>query len=148
MNKLTHSITQNILVPLNLHTLSKSNSLIYKSQAKQTRNELLLNDKIKRMYIGFEKIGLPIHGFTDYAFFLTRVFLPSEIPVISGKTWLHASILLITEKGYNICLEYGGYDGEDMIDKKKRVILLIIGLNIDMELDMLKWIIMIIKMKS
>ena len=62
---------------------------------------------------------MPIHTFTDIVFFPTRVFLPSEIPILSGKKWIHASILLRTSNDYSICVEYGAYDGEDMDVKKK-----------------------------
>ena len=131
MNKLTKSITQKILVPLNikshkedsiLHKIlsSSSGSFSYsKNGSGSSREDELLDDKIEKMYIGFEKIGLPIHGFTDIFFFPTRIFFPSGTPIISGKRWLHASILLLTSKGYSICVEYGGYDGEDMDDKDK-----------------------------
>ena len=120
MSSLTRSITQKILIPLNLQTLSTSgSSKIYSKNKDDSREDELLDDKIEKIYVGFEKIGLPIHGFTDHAFFITRIFLPSEIPIISGKKWLHASLLLKTKKGYSICVEYGGYDGEDMIDRDK-----------------------------
>lgn len=121
MSLLTRSITQKLLLPLNIQTLSSSGSLKYESEKTvDAREDELLDDRIEDIYIGFEKIGLPIHGFTDYAFFATRIFLPSEIPILSGKTWLHASLLLKTKKGYSICVEYGGYDGEDLIDKNKK----------------------------
>lgn len=120
MSGLTRSITQKILIPLNLQTLSSSGSLKYSSQNDASRDDQLLDDKIDYLYLGLEKIGLPIHGFTDHAFMITRIFLPSEIPIISGKSWVHASLLIKTLKGYSICVEYGAYDGEDMIDKEKR----------------------------
>lgn len=64
---------------------------------ERSREDLILDDEIVKMYLGFEKIGLPIHGFTDIAFFLPRIFLPSRTPVISGKRWYHASLLLETK---------------------------------------------------
>ena len=84
-----------------------------------TREDLILDDEIVKMYLGFEKIGLPIHGFTDIAFFLPRIFLPSRTPFISGKTWYHASLLLETKNDYSIVVEYGGYNGDDIKDKKR-----------------------------
>lgn len=120
MNRLTHSITQKILIPLHLQTLSSSNSNSDKViTEKILRKEKLLKDKITKIYLGFEKIGLPIHGFTDHAFFIPRIFLPSEIPIISGKRWLHASLLLETQNDYSIVVEYGGYKGEKMDDRDK-----------------------------
>ena len=82
-----------------------------------SREGLILDDKIIHMYLGFEKIGLPIHGFTDTVLFLPRIFLPSRTPIISGKKWLHPSLLLETEKGYSIVVEYGAFPGDDMTDK-------------------------------
>ena len=119
MSSLTRSITQEILMPLGLQSSRTSKKIrdIF-SQIDSSREDLIKKDKIKTMYLGFEKIGLPIHAFTDKAFFLTRLILPSDIPVLSGKTWLHASLLLKTENGYSICVEYGGYKGEDMVDKE------------------------------
>lgn len=119
MSGLTRSATQNILFPLRLSSISSSSSTTTKSKSEKIeKRDKLLDDKIKRVYLGFEKIGLPIHGFTDTAFFITRIFLPSEIPVISGKRWLHASLFLETEH-YNIVVEYGGYEGTKMDDKDK-----------------------------
>ena len=121
MSFLTRSITQKILIPCKLGSLSSSMSNFESSDKNQdnSREDEILDDNIEKIWIGFEKIGLPIHGFTDHAFFITRIFLPSEIPVISGKRWIHASILVKTNKGYSICVEYGGYNGEDMADRDK-----------------------------
>ena len=82
-----------------------------------SREDLILDDEIVKMYLGFEKIGLPIHGFTDVALFLPRLFLPSRTPIVSGKKCYHASLLLETKNNYSIVVEYGGYNGEDMTDK-------------------------------
>lgn len=120
MSGLSRAITQKILVPCKFSSLSSSGGLKYTSKTQDnSKEDELLDDTIEKMWIGFEKIGLPIHGFTDHAFFITRIFLPSEIPVISGKRWIHASILVKTNKGYSICVEFGAYQGEDMIDKDK-----------------------------
>lgn len=121
MSGIGRSITQNILIPLRLETnrsvKALSNQFI---KTDSSREELLLGDKIKRIYLGFEKIGLPIHGFTDNVFFVTRLILPSEVPVISGKRWVHASVLVETENGYQICVEYGGYNGESIMLTKEK----------------------------
>ena len=102
---------------------STGSNYFYKNKDNNKKDEVrkdeLLDDEIEKIYLGFEKIGLPIHGFTDHAFFVTRIFLPSEIPIISGKRWLHESLLLKTKKGYSICVEYGEYKGEDMTDRDK-----------------------------
>ena len=125
MSFITRSLTQKLLIPLNkelheknsvLNNLfsSSSDAFSYSNRGNDSsREDKLLDDKIERIYIGFEKIGLPIHGFCDIFFFPTRILLPSELPIISGKRWVHASILVET-KSYSICVEYGGYDGEDM----------------------------------
>ena len=119
MSKLTHSITQKVLIPLHLTSLSTSGSDSKKANEKIEKKEKLLKERITKIYLGFEKIGLPIHGFTDSVFFISRIFLPSEIPIVSGKRWLHASLLLETENDYSIVVEYGGYKGEKMDDKDK-----------------------------
>ncbi len=119
MSKLTHSITH-ILMPIHFSSARSSKGIIEKfSSTDISRENLIKNDRITKIYLGLEKIGLPIHGFTDIAFFIPRLFLPAEIPIISGKRWLHANLFLETESGYNICLEYGAYKGEDMTDDKK-----------------------------
>lgn len=131
MSGLTRALTQKILIPLNMNSHAKdsiinkifkssSEAFTYSSKGEKSREDDFLDDKIKNIYIGFEKIGLPIHTFADIAFFPTRIFLPSEIPILSGKRWIHASILVITSK-YSICVEYGAYDGEDIVDKNKNV---------------------------
>ena len=119
MSGLTRSITQKILIPLHLTSLSTSGSDSKKANEKIEKKEKLLKERITKIYLGFEKIGLPIHGFTDSVFFISRIFLPSEIPIVSGKRWLHASLLLETENDYSIVVEYGGYKGEKMDDKDK-----------------------------
>ena len=125
MSSSTRSFTQNILIPSHSSSNFSSNfknmitSLFNKKTNKisDNREDLLLDDVIENMYLGFEKIGLPIHGFTDITLFLPRIFLPSVTPIVSGKTFYHASLLLETENNYSIVVEYGGYYGEDMTDK-------------------------------
>ena len=121
MSLLTRSMTQKILIPMHLSTISSSASSSLSNNIKKSketsREDIILDDEIVKMYLGFEKIGLPIHGFTDTVFFLPRIFLPSRTPILSGKRYLHASLLLETKNGYNIVVEYGGYDGEIMTDK-------------------------------
>lgn len=123
MSSLTRSITQKLLIPMHLNTLSSSasssSSGSIKKNGETSRKDLILNDEIVKMHLGFEKIGLPIHGFTDTVFFVPRIFLPSRTPILSGKRYLHASLLLETKKGYNIVVEYGAYNGESMTDKDK-----------------------------
>lgn len=123
MSSLTRSITQKLLIPMHLNTLSSSasssSSGSIKKNGETSRKDLILNDEIVKMHLGFEKIGLPIHGFTDTVFFVPRIFLPSRTPILSGKRYLHASLLLETKKGYNIVVEYGAYNGQSMTDKDK-----------------------------
>lgn len=115
----TRSSTQNIISSSKSSSSSSSNFNRNKKKTnKISRKDLILDDTIVKMYLGFEKIGLPIHGFTDIAFFIPRIFLPSITPIISGKTFYHASLLLQTEKNYYIVLEYGAYR-DDIIDKEK-----------------------------
>ena len=123
MSYLTRSSTQKILNPIkksfssfsSFSSSSTNNSNIKSDES--SREDLILDDEIVKMYLGFEKIGLPIHGFTDIAFFLPRIFLPSRTPIISGKRWLHASLLLETKNDYSIVVEYGAYDGDDIVTK-------------------------------
>ena len=123
MSSLTRSMTHKLLIPMHLGTLSSSasssSSGSIKKNGETSRKDLILNDEIVKMHLGFEKIGLPIHGFTDTVFFVPRIFLPSRTPILSGKRYLHASLLLETKKGYNIVVEYGLYNGESMTDKDK-----------------------------
>ena len=120
MSYFSRSSTQKILYPIKKTFSSFSSSSTNNSNIKSdepSREDLILDDEIVKMYLGFEKIGLPIHGFTDIAFFLPRIFLPSRTPIISGKRWLHASLLLETKNDYSIVVEYGAYDGDDIVTK-------------------------------
>lgn len=119
MSALTRSLTQKIILPLRIFSSSSSDDKKRKESGEISRKKVLLDDKIIKMHLGFEKIGLPIHGFSDTALFLPKIFLPSRTPLISGKKWLHASLLLETQHGYSIVVEYGAYDGGDMLDKDK-----------------------------
>ena len=100
---ITRSITQKFLIPSGFSSMSSSGGSQHSSKNQDTnKKDELLDDTIEKIWLGFEKIGLPIHGFTDHAFFVTRIFLPSETPIISGKRWVHASLLLKTQKGYKL----------------------------------------------
>ena len=66
MSFITRSITQKILIPSKLASISSSGGSQYSSKTQEKNKEdELLDDTIEKMWIGFEKIGLPIHGFTD-----------------------------------------------------------------------------------
>ena len=75
---------------------------------------MIIFDEIKEVHIGFAKIGPPIQGFTDFALFIPRIFLPSN--PITHKNFLIASIYLKTENNHEIVVEYGEFKNEDMID--------------------------------
>lgn len=86
MSSLTRSLTQNIILPLRIFSSSSSDDKKGEESGKTSRRNILLDDEIKKMYLGFEKIGLPIHGFTDTALFLPKIFLPSRTPLrFQGK---------------------------------------------------------------
>ena len=75
---------------------------------------IIIFDEIKEVHIGFAKIGPPIQGFTDIALFIPRIFLPSN--PLTHKNFLMASIYLKTEHNYEIVVEYGEFQNEDMKD--------------------------------
>ena len=76
MNSLTRSMTQKILIPMHLSTISSSASSSLSNNIKKSketsREDIILDDEIVKMYLGFEKIGLPIHGFTDTVLFSSK----------------------------------------------------------------------------
>lgn len=80
---------------------------------------VIIFDEIKEVHIGFAKIGPPMQGFTDFALFIPRIFLPSN--PLTHKSFLTASIYLKTEHNHEIVVEYGDFKNEDMKDIKNKI---------------------------
>lgn len=81
---------------------------IYCEDSEEIENQIILNDKITKVVLGFEKLGLPIHGFTDTVLFVPRAVLPSN--ALTDKRFIHTSFYIKTYLNYEIVLEYGVYD--------------------------------------
>ena len=80
---------------------------------------MIIFDEIKEVHVGFAKIGPPIQGFTDFALFVPRIFLPSN--PLTHKSFVIASIYLKTEHNYQIVVEYGDFKNEEMKDIKNNI---------------------------
>jgi len=78
----------------------------------------IIYDKIKEIHIGFAKIGPPVQGFTDFALFIPRIFLPSN--PITHKVALAASLYIKTTSLKEIVVEFGEYNNEEMLDKNNK----------------------------